>query len=112
MEDERERKEQESRARESAADIEGVFLFIFGIIASRAGAHWELTEEEAKRLSYRVARVEQKYGGLLDKYAPEFALLGCIGMIVYPRLLIEAEKTDGKPVDVEVVTDAAPGTDT
>lgn len=106
MEDERERKEQESRARESAADIEGVFLFLFGIIASRAGPHWELTGEEAKRLSYRVARVEQKYGGLLDKYAPEFALLGCIGMIVYPRLLIEAEKAEGKAVKVEVVEDA------
>ncbi len=63
--------------------------------------------EEAKRLSYRLARVEQKYGGLLDRYAPEFALLGCAATILYPRLMAEAEKTEGKPVEVESVSDNA-----
>lgn len=97
---ERERADEERKAKETAKDIEGIFLFVFHIIAERQGAHWELTEDEASRLAYRFARVEQKWGGFLDKYAPEVALLGCGGMIVYPRLAIDAEKTRGKKVEV------------
>jgi hypothetical protein len=106
MEGERERAEHEAKARETAGEISGLFVLVFHLVAVRLGAHWELTAEESDRLAYRFARVEQKWGGFLDKYAPEFALVGCAATILYPRLVAEAEKTDGKPVEAEVIRDA------
>lgn len=76
------------------------------MIAEVMGPHWELTSDEVERLSYRFARVEQKWGGFLDKYAPEFALLGCAGMIIYPRMKKDKELRKGKHVEAEVVEDA------
>lgn len=101
---EAQRKADDARAREEGKDLGGLFVLLFHAIASRAGEHWELTEEEAERLGYRAARVDQKYNRLMDKYGAELALLGCGAMIVYPRLLVEAEKTDGKKVEAEDVT--------
>ncbi len=80
------------------------------MVATRAGPHWELAKEEADRLGYRAARVEQKWGGLLDKYGEELALVGCAAAVLYPRLVVEGEKRQGKPVNVQVVEAPVEGT--
>jgi hypothetical protein len=82
-----------------------VFVLLFHAISTRAGPHWELEADEAERLGYRAARVDQKYNRLMDRYGAEIALVGCAAMIVYPRLLVEAEKAQGKKVEAEDVTD-------
>jgi hypothetical protein len=74
------------RATDIAADLEGVFLMLFGEVAARAGEHWNLTKKEANRLAYRVARVDIKWGGLLDKYGEEIMLVGCLCALGYPRI--------------------------
>lgn len=88
---------------------------IFGYIASRSGPHWELSDKEADRIAYRVARVDIKWGGLLDKYGEEVMLLGCLAAIGWPRLKedmrIARERARGKPVKVDSVETKVEGTD-
>ena len=104
IDDEQARKEQEAKARANTPEIADALKFVFYVIAKRAGPHWELEDVEAERLAYRLARVEQKYGGMLDRYACEVALVVSAAMVVGPRLLIEVEKADGKKVEAGDVT--------
>ncbi len=99
--------EQDTRAKAMAEDLKGVVLLAFGFVSARAGPHWELTEAEADRIAYRVARVDLKYQGLLDKYGEEIMLIGCIAAIGYPRvkedIRLARERARGKLVEATPV---------
>lgn len=80
---------------DTAQVIAPVVQIGFGIIASRRGAHWNLSKEETQALSGALADV-------LNKYMPstslgcEVTLLMTAGMIALPRL--EADKRIGTQV--------------
>lgn len=60
----------------------------FGLVASRRGDHWALSDQESEQLGGAL-------GAVLDKYCPdieggpEYALIVAAGMVVVPRLLID-----------------------
>jgi len=117
---ERERQEREAteaendrRAKQMAPDIAGVCQLAFGFVATRAGEHWMLQDEEAKRLGYRIARVDIKWSGLLDRYGEEIMLIGCVAGICWPRIEKDIrdarERAREKPAKVDGV-ETKPGT--
>lgn len=60
----------------------------FGLVASRRGNHWALSDEEAEQFGGAL-------GAVLDKYCPdieggpEYALIVAAGMVIAPRFLID-----------------------
>jgi|GEM_PF-1800877 len=90
-EEEQAQQTEQSQSSEAQAQmIAGFYSIAFGVLASRKGEHWALNEEEASALGTSTSAV-------LDKYAPnaaigvEAAMLGCVAMIVMPRVMQDAE---------------------
>jgi len=62
----------------------------FGIIATRAGGHWLVTQEEANSIAEPAARILDKLDIVqkLGPYADAISLLIATGMVVVPRIII------------------------
>lgn len=64
----------------------GAWSMVMGLIASRAGDHWALSEAEAQELGNTT-------GAMLDKYfpnfegGPEMMFLGAMGVVFLPRYM-------------------------
>lgn len=83
--------ENHAKAMRVAPDVAGLLHGGFELVAARAGAHWRLTDEEADKLAYRIARVDMKYGGLLERFCEEIMLLGCCIAIGIPRVKLDRQ---------------------
>lgn len=75
----------------------------FSLVAARKGPHWALQPEEASETGNAVGAVLDKYFPGMAEQGPEITALMCVGMVVGPRLMmdakIEAERGDkAKPV--------------
>ncbi len=69
---------------------------VCGVMASKRGQHWLLTEGETAELHLAIARVAEKYVSI-DLNNPLYALAATVGAIVVPRLAIEFVNADKKP---------------
>lgn len=61
---------------------------VFSLLASKRGAHWQLSEKEQADLHAATALVAQKYISI-DFNNPLYALAGVCCAIAVPRMLIE-----------------------
>jgi hypothetical protein len=69
-----------------------MLVWLFDVIADRAGEHWKLTKEEADTGAVLVNKVVIKHMPAIAKYSEEIAL-GMWGMaILMPRLRVKVEK--------------------
>lgn len=60
---------------------------IFRTVARRGGAHWLLSEEEARQLGEASGPVVDKYlPSILNKYGAEIMLAWTVTMVVIPRI--------------------------
>lgn len=71
---------------------------VCGVMASKRGAHWVLTEVETSELHLSVARVAEKYVSI-DLNNPLYALAATVGAILVPRVAVEFMQSDKKPVE-------------
>lgn len=74
---------------------------VCGVMASKRGKHWLLSEKETAELHLSVARVAEKYVSI-DLNNPLYALAATIGAIMVPRLAVEfmqGDKQQERPID-------------
>jgi DNA-directed RNA polymerase subunit RPC12/RpoP len=67
----------------------GVIQTIFGLVATRAGEHWEISEDEANNITDPMINLLDKYG-LFKKIQSNMdmlMLLGAIGTVITPRAI-------------------------
>lgn len=76
-----------------------MYAGIFGVLASRLGAHWNLSEAEVASLAAPTVAVMAKYFPSM-RVGPEMALLSAVAMVVVPRLMVpgavEGEVVEGE----------------
>jgi DNA-directed RNA polymerase subunit RPC12/RpoP len=68
----------------------GVLQTLFGLVALRAGEHWEISEDEANKITDPMINILNKYG-LFKKIQANMdvlMLLGAIGTVVTPRAIV------------------------
>lgn len=89
---------------EAAGDAQSVMMVslmyagLFGVLATRLGDHWNLSEAEVTSLAAPTVAVIAKYFPDM-RVGAEMALLSAVAMVVVPRLMVPA------PVEGEVVED-------
>jgi hypothetical protein len=76
-----------------------MLMGIFGLVAGRAGEHWNITLEEASGVSLPLSRILERLGFLetANQYGDYVALITAVGIIVIPRVLMtQNAKVGGK----------------
>lgn len=73
----------------SAAVFENILKVAFQIVAVRRGAHWALSDDEARNLGEATGAVVDKYVSL-EMIGPELTLLVVAGMVVAPRMALDS----------------------
>lgn len=81
-------------------ELQALYSMVFALASTRFGAHWQLTDAEARELSVATDAVLEKYGAKMAM-GPEMALVLTGGLIVVPRAMTTAAmkpaKTEEKP---------------
>lgn len=92
-------KTQKEPDKESVAMVSLMYAGVFAVLASRLGAHWQLSEAEIVSLAEPTVAVIAKYYPDA-RVGAEVALLAAVAMVVVPRLLVPSV-VEGELVEVE-----------
>ena len=78
-------------------ELAGLFQMVYGTLAIRLGAHWQLSGDEADQLGGATDAVLEKYGAK-KAMGPEFTLIVTAGVVTLPRVVLTmAANSDKKP---------------
>jgi hypothetical protein len=92
-----------------AKDFEIMLRFLFGIIAQRRGAHWNLQPEELSTGAELFAKLAQKYFPLLGQWALEIQALifmgGVIGQRIAVEIMIKRAREDSNKKEPDGITE-------
>lgn len=90
-------------------ELAGLFQMVYGTLAIRLGAHWQLSGDEADQLGGATDAVLEKYGAK-KAMGPEFALIVTAGVVTLPRVVLTmAANSDQKPEETGSKTEAGEG---
>ena len=90
-------------------ELAGLFQMVYGTLAIRLGAHWQLGDEEADQLGGATDAVLEKYGAK-KAMGPEFTLIVTAGVVTLPRVVLTmAANSDQKPEETGSKTEAGGG---
>jgi len=80
------------------AQVSAIITTGFAILATRAGAEWNITEDEAKSIAEPATRILDKLDIIqkLGPYADAIALITAVGMVVVPRVMVTIQKSKRK----------------
>jgi hypothetical protein len=72
----------------------GLLVAVFGLVSTRAGSHWAITEDEAKTVSNPLINILNKYDLFkkISKNVDSLALLAATATIIVPRSLMTIEQ--------------------
>jgi len=79
-------------------ELADLFEVVYGVAASRFGAHWQLKKQEAKALGEATDAVLEKYGAKAQ-FGPEFSLVLVFTMTTGPRVLATKAQAQQQPAD-------------
>ncbi|HBM23157.1 MAG TPA: hypothetical protein DD411_06250 [Alcanivorax sp.] len=90
-------------------ELAGLFQMVYGTLAIRLGAHWQLSDDEAGQLGGATDAVLEKYGAK-KAMGPEFTLIVTAGVVTLPRVVLTmAANSDQKPEETGSKTEAGEG---
>ena len=90
-------------------ELAGLFQMVYGTLAIRLGAHWQLSDDEAGQLGGATDAVLEKYGAK-KAMGPEFTLIVTAGVVTLPRVVLTmAANSDQKPEETGQETGAGEG---
>lgn len=90
-------------------ELAGLFQMVYGTLAIRLGAHWQLSGDEADQLGGATDAVLEKYGAK-KAMGPEFTLIVTAGVVTLPRVVLTmAANSDQKPEETGQETGAGEG---
>jgi len=90
-------------------ELAGLFQMVYGTLAIRLGAHWQLTDDEAGQLGGATDAVLEKYGAK-NAMGPEFTLIVTAGVVTLPRVVLTmAANSDQKPAETGSKTEEGEG---
>lgn len=80
--------------------VEMLVTGVFAVLATRLGSHWALKPAESKAIAEPAVMVLDKYFPDMN-FGPELALVGAVGMVVLPRVImqVDIEKKKGEVID-------------
>lgn len=98
---------------ETVVMVQSVLQGLFAIVATRAGAHWVITEDEAETIATPAANIIARYIDIdkMAKYSDPAALMIALGVVIVPRVTINVSKKGGKPSDTGLRTIPNPRTE-
>lgn len=90
-------------------ELASLFQMVYGTLAIRLGAHWQLSGDEADQLGGATDAVLEKYGAK-KAMGPEFTLIVTAGVVTLPRVVLTmAANSDQKPEETGQETGAGEG---
>lgn len=73
-------------------EIGDLFSLLFGLVAVKRGAHWELPDRNAARIGKWVKRAIRVHGlAWLEQWIPGLMSLGLVSYELFARLRVDAQ---------------------